>query len=64
MVSERKSLSEMVGEAAREAGVLVLVFGLLDGLIDANGHDWQWYAGAVSFGIILLSVGFVVELRR
>ena len=38
MTNERKSLTEMVAETAREAGVLIFVFGLLDALLDDVPH--------------------------
>jgi hypothetical protein len=64
MASERKSLSEMVSETAREAGVLVLVFGMLDGLLDTATHDWTWDASIWVFGLALLTLGYVSEMRR
>jgi hypothetical protein len=64
MAGERKSLSEMVGETAREAGVLIFVFGILDGFLDDVTHGPWWYASIVMASGVFVSIGYHLELRR
>ncbi|NOT08297.1 MAG: hypothetical protein HOP28_08825 [Gemmatimonadales bacterium] len=78
MAEEKKTRDEMVGEFLREAAVLVLVFGILDGFF-ASESDWKFLGewkgaitvaqivyGAVVIGVslLLLKFGLDKELKR
>ena len=58
--------SERVAESMREAGMLVLVFGLLDYFLGGRqqGPAWPWLC--VAIGVILVVMGAAAEttLRR
>ena len=64
MTNERKSLTEMVAETAREAGVLIFVFGLLDALLDDVPHGVLWYSLVLAASALALAMGYTLELKR
>jgi hypothetical protein len=66
-IAERRSIWEMSGEAMREIGVLVMVFGhpVLQGMLDAKGAATpSWILAAVAFGLLLFSIGCTIEKVR
>lgn len=65
-MSERKSISEMVSDGLREAGVLISVFGSFDLIFkDAKTDNW-WLEiiGWVVLGISIFSVGMILERKK
>ena len=61
--SPRKSKAKLLGEFLREASVLILVFGILDGLL---GHvtplPWMYWAPSVLFASgLTLAIGILIE---
>ncbi len=56
----RKTYTEMVGEALREVGVLVLVFSLLDRLI-AGRITLTWVLSAIAVSIVVFVYGCFLE---
>ncbi len=59
----RKSIDEMVGEALREVGVLILVFAILDRLV-AGSITWIWTVAAILISASAFLYGCVLERRR
>ena len=64
MASESKSWGEMSADALREAGVLVLVFGLLDKYMFGPGPSAGWTAVVVSVALLSFVLGSVLERTR
>lgn len=59
----------MVGELTRDAGMLALVFGVLDALIKTSSGEehlvrWWWYPAIASISIGVMAVGIQVERTR
>jgi hypothetical protein len=63
-VEERRSVAEMLGDVLREAGVLVLVFGLLDEAITDRPLRVWWVAATLGVAGALLASGMILERRR
>jgi hypothetical protein len=61
---ERKYTLEMIGEALREAGTLVIVFTPLYELFEHNKPSWYIVALIIVIGIGLLLAGIEVERNR
>lgn len=59
----RRPLDEMIGEAFREVGVLVLVFATLDGII-AGRVTLLWMISSFLLGLLLFLFGCYVERSR
>lgn len=61
---------KMAGDAAREIGILYLVFGVLDAQIErrrapAETLDIAWFAGVSVTSVVVWSIGALMErLRR
>jgi hypothetical protein len=64
MADGHKSLTEMLGETAREAGVLIFVFGMLDGFLDDVARGALWYASVVGASAVALTMGYYLEMKR
>jgi hypothetical protein len=57
-----KTSREMLAELAREAGLLIVVFIPVDGLISSR---WSWGLIALFvLGIVLIIVGIMTEVKR
>ena len=59
----------MVGELTRDAGMLALVFGMLDALIKTSSDDehlvhWWWYPPLILTSIGAVAVGIWIERTR
>jgi hypothetical protein len=63
-VSEKKYTDEMIGEALREAGTLVLVFAPLYVVFEKSDADWATICSALLVGIAFLIFGIQVERKR
>jgi len=66
-VGDRESTQKMIAELMREAGMLALVFGMLDAMIKSSAGEehlvhWPWYPALA--GVSLSLVGFGVWLER
>lgn len=63
---QRKHVLEMLGEATRDAGILIGVFGYLDGYArattDADRLSWLLYV--TFWTVVLLGSGIAVERSR
>jgi len=63
-LSEKKYTLEMIGEALREAGVLVLVFVPLYELFEHDHPGWYIVGLLIFIGVSLLLAGIEIERRR
>jgi hypothetical protein len=54
----------MLGETAREVGVLVFVFGILVGFLDDLPHGLTWYVGILGASAVFLTMGYAIERWR
>jgi hypothetical protein len=63
-LTEKKYTDEMIGEALREAGTLVLVFAPLYVIFEGSNASWVTLGLALFVGIALLIFGIQVERRR
>jgi len=57
----------MIGEFCREAGLLVLVFGILDAIFQSGPVNRTFWTMAISLpvmGIVLLITGISIERKR
>jgi hypothetical protein len=63
-LSGKKYSAEMVADALREAGTLVLVFAPLYMLFEGSRASWLTLTYAVVVGIALLVLGIKVERSR
>jgi hypothetical protein len=63
-LAEKKYTDEMIGEALREAGTLVLVFAPLYDLFEGSKARWVTLCLVLLVGIALLIFGIQVERRR
>jgi hypothetical protein len=63
-LSERKYTLEMIGEALREAGILVIVFTLLYEIVETPHANWIMVVLGVVVGIGLLLGGIKIERER
>ncbi len=61
-MAERKSVSEMLADLAREAGLLLCVFIPVDGLI--SGRVTYALVGLFLFGVLCILGGVALERRR
>jgi hypothetical protein len=63
-----KSVADMLGEALREAGILVGVFGFLDDAFRVTPLSHieriQWSGTVLVLTVVLISVGMVIERKR
>lgn len=60
----RKYTLEMIGEACREIGILVLVFVPLDAMFARNSLGWKMWAFSMAVGLALLMTGIQFERKR
>ena len=60
----RRSILDMLGEFAREAGVLVLVFGFLERWARGVSPDTAYTAWVVGISLSLLFGGIAIERLR
>ena len=71
----KEPVAKMLGELLREGGLLGLVFGLLDGLIErmrvassglpaAHAPPTSWYVWTLLLSAVIITLGIVVERRR
>ena len=63
-MSDKKHTDEMVGEALREAGTLVIVFAPLYELFEPHKVDWTILGMVLAIGVIFLVLGIEVERQR
>ncbi len=63
-MSDKKYTDEMVGEALREAGTLVLVFAPLYVIFERSNASWITLVLTLFVGIAFLVFGIQVERRR
>lgn len=61
---EKKFTLEMVGEALREAGTLIVVFAPLYELFESHKPAWSIVLMVLILGIAFLIAGIEVERRR
>ena len=54
----------MWGEGMREAGVLIAVFGMLDGVLRAEGLTARWTASTLATTLSFFVGGIILERRR
>jgi hypothetical protein len=64
MADAPKSWAEMSADALREAGVLVLVFGLLDRYMFDRGPPAGWTASVLGLALLSFVLGGVLERTR
>jgi hypothetical protein len=60
----KKYTAEMIGEALREAGTLVLVFAPLYVIFEKSAASWITLLSVLLVGIVLLVLGIQVERKR
>lgn len=63
-LAEKRYTDEMVGEALREAGTLVVVFAPLYVIFEKSDADWYTVVSALLVGVALLMFGIQVERKR
>lgn len=63
-LTDKKYTLEMIGEALRESGVLVLVFVPLYELFEHDRPSWYIVLVLIVIGVGLLLAGIEVERRR
>jgi hypothetical protein len=61
---EKKYTAEMIGEALREAGTLVLVFAPLYVIFERSNATWFTLVLVLLVAVILLIIGIQVERKR
>ena len=63
---EPKRVGEMLGEFCREAGVLVGVFGVLDGYLHEEVTKARplWMVVVIACSMALLTLGMIIERKR
>jgi hypothetical protein len=59
----RKLTEEMIGEGLRDVGILILVFAVLDKLVNGQITLW-WTLAAVSVSALVFASGCYVERIR
>jgi uncharacterized integral membrane protein len=69
LAGDREPTQKMVGELTRDAGMLALVFGMLDALIKTSTDDehlvhWWWYPPLILTSIGAVAVGIWMERTR
>lgn len=63
--ADQQGRYQMIGELLREGGILVLVFGFLDPLLNHNENKGiSWFAGIVIFALIAIEIGIRIETGR
>lgn len=60
----RKYTLEMVGEAFRDIGILVLVFVPLDAMFAEHPLGWKMWSVSLAIGVAALAAGIGFERRR
>jgi hypothetical protein len=60
----KKHTDEMIGDAMREAGMLLWVFTPLYEIFEPKPHSWIMLLALLGVGTALLVVGIQVERRR
>jgi hypothetical protein len=63
-LSDRKFTLEMIGEALREAGTLIIVFAPLYELFEPRKPSWGIVLMVLTLGIAFLIGGIEIERRR
>jgi predicted Na+-dependent transporter len=63
-LADKKYTDEMVGEALREAGTLVMVFAPLYVIFEGSKASWITLVLVLLVGIAFLTMGIQVERRR
>jgi hypothetical protein len=63
-LSEKKYTDEMIGDALREAGTLVLVFAPLYVIFEKSDAGWITLCSVLAVGIAFLIFGIQVERNR
>jgi hypothetical protein len=61
---EKKYTAEMIGEALREAGTLVLVFAPLYVIFERSNATWFTLLSVLVVAVVLLIIGIQVERKR
>jgi hypothetical protein len=61
---EKKYTDEMIGEALREAGTLILVFAPLYVIFEHSPASWITLVLTLFVGITFLTFGIEIERRR
>lgn len=61
---EKKYTAEMIGEALREAGTLVLVFAPLYVIFERSNATWFTLMLVLVVAVVLLIIGIQVERKR
>ncbi len=59
----RETVEQMVGEAFREVGILILVFAILDKLVSGS-ITGKWTLTAFGISAFFFSAGVYLERRR
>jgi hypothetical protein len=63
-LSDKKYTDEMIGEALREAGTLVLVFAPLYVIFEKSNASWVTLFRVLFVAVVLLVLGIKVERNR
>jgi hypothetical protein len=69
LAGNREATRKMVAELTREAGMLALVFGMLDAVIKTSAGEehlvrWWWYPLLASISIGAIAFGIRIERTR
>ena len=64
MGQEKKYTAEMVADALREAGTLVLVFAPLYVIFEGSKASWSTLGKVLAVGIAALMIGIQIERKR
>ncbi len=64
MSTERKSVLQMAAELTREGGVLVGVFGFLEGALKDNTPSAFWFLKVALVSLTMMAVGVLAERFR
>lgn len=61
---KRLATLQMASEALREGGILVGIFGFLEGSLRDTPPGWHWYAAVGVLSMLMLAAGIVAERTR
>jgi len=64
ILSDKRNIAEMGGDALREAGTLIIVFAPLYELFEPARQRWEIFLAVLITGFLLLGFGIQVERRR
>jgi hypothetical protein len=61
--NERRRRARLVGDALREAGILIAVFGMLDKFLRDEGPSLAWTAAVLGAALLSFVLGIMFDER-